>query len=151
MQVHSENFPTVNGNGSGHGPKYSSQLESRRKKRRPYRKQVQHGIRLAVLRANTAAQLCMRGKYCSLKGAARACGSTVPYVAAALIVIKSEDIVVQQRLLTGQLSLLETARRLRQQAALIGAYRGASATDRIKFAVVIGPTNLFENSVAPAL
>jgi hypothetical protein len=120
-------------------------------KRRAYRRQIRDGIRSAALRAFTGARLLQREEFPSLAQAARACGSTPAYVAAALIIVKSESTEVRQAVLTGQLSLLEAARLVRESAELVAAYRAASQFDRMMLGRVIGASNLFEEAVSPAL
>jgi hypothetical protein len=120
-------------------------------KRRAYRRQIRYGIRGAALRAFTAARLLQREDFRSLAQAARACGSTPVYVAAALIVIKSEGTEIRQAVLDGRLSLLEAARLVRKSAELVAAYRAASQFDRVMLGRVIGASNLFEEAVSPAL
>jgi hypothetical protein len=122
-----------------------------RRKRRSYRRQVKDGIRGAALRAFTAAEFFIKGQFRSVAEASKACGSTAPYVAAAVIIIKSEDAVIRRLVLSGQLSLLKAARQLRGLAALVGAYREGSEADRVEFGRVIGAENLFETAVSPAL
>src|SRR5262249_53414925 len=122
-----------------------------KKKRRPYRHQMHDGIRVAVLRAFTAARLFLRGEFSSLAEAARSCGSTVAYVAAAITIIQSENTAIQKEVFHGQLSLLAVACRLRRLARLINAYRQTEGPDRAMFGHTIGLDVLFDDAIVPNL
>lgn len=63
----------------------------------------------------------MRGEFRTQAAAARACGTTVPYLLAALRVFENGNAALEERLLIGRLALLPTARRLRQQAKFSSA------------------------------
>jgi hypothetical protein len=131
----------------GNGHFKSNPSATRRRARCP---QLRDGVCTAALRAFSAAKPYLSDEFDSL-GAARACGSNAPYVAAAIVLIRSENTAVQQDVLAGRVSLLPAAHQLRKFVRLVAAFREASASDRVMFGCVVGPTNLFENSVAPAL
>jgi hypothetical protein len=123
----------------------------KKKKRRPYRRQMQHGVRLAALRALTAAELLLRKEFRSEAEAAWRCGSTRGYVSAALAIIQSENTTIRKQVLRGEISLLAAARQLRRPARIVAAYRAGSESDRAMFGRVVGPATLFDGAVAPAL
>ena len=127
---------------------------SRRQQRRRHRssrRYFDHGQRLAALRALTAASLRLNGAFSSQAQAAAACGSGVVYVRAAVAILRSEDASVRDEVLTGQLPLLAAAALVEKRAAIVAAYRQATAADRIAFAKAIGPTVLFDNDLVPAM
>ena len=107
--------------------------------------------RAAVIRAMTAARLYMNKTVPTLAAAATACGSNPPYVRAAVTMIETENAHLVNRVLLGDVGLLEAARDAQRLAGLVKAYRTAAAGDHIAFARVIGATTLFDNAVAPAI
>jgi len=128
-------------------------LEVKRSHRR-YRSTRRHfrdRERAATRRAITAAGLYRAGSIPSLSKAATACGSNAAYVAAAILLIASENTTVLNRVLAGHVPLLAAAREIKRLAELVAAYRKASAADRVQFARAIGPSALFDNSLVPAL
>jgi hypothetical protein len=99
----------------------------------------------------TAAQLYLDGKAPNLAAAALSCGSCVTYVRAALILLKSENVTLLERVRRDQMLLLAAAKQMKQVAALVAAYRAADAAGRTMFAKTIGSTTLFDEAVALAL
>jgi hypothetical protein len=99
----------------------------------------------------TAARLYLGGNVRTLTEAAASCGSSVPYVRAAAVLIRAERTVLMQQALVGHVNLLKAAREAQGLARLVQAYRTAAPTDRIAFARVIGPTDLFDNVIAEAI
>jgi hypothetical protein len=112
---------------------------------------MQDGVRVAVLRAFTAARLFRRREFTSQAEAARACGSTVAYVAAATIILDAENSQIQHDVLEGRLPLLVAAEQLRRLADLVKAYRAASASDLPMFGKTVGIADLFDHAIVPAL
>src|SRR5262249_17963672 len=94
----------------------------RRRKYRSVRRHFQHGLRAAVIRAVTAAQIHLEHNK-PLAAAALCCGSNPHYVRAATIVLQSEDKALLHRVLYGDVSLLAAAKQVRQVAELVAAYR----------------------------
>jgi hypothetical protein len=122
----------------------------RPRKYRSARRHFQGGLRAAVIRAVTAAQIHLEhGK--SLADAALRCGSNPHYVHAAVIVLQSEDKALLHRVLSGDVSLLAAAKQVQQVAKLVAAHRKASAADRVAYARTIGPTVLFDDMLVPAI
>jgi hypothetical protein len=89
------------------------------------------------------------GRAPTIKAAAMRCGSSVPYVRAAIALLRSENTSLITSVMHGDVPLLAAARGVGQLASLVAAYRQASAADRVAFAKVIGPSTLFENSLVP--
>jgi hypothetical protein len=103
------------------------------------------------VRALTAAQLYLDGKVPSLAAAALSCGSCRTYVQAALILLRSENATMVERVRRGHLLLPVAAKQMKQVADLVAAYRIARGEDRVLFAKIIGPTTLFDTALVPAL
>jgi hypothetical protein len=104
-----------------------------------------------VVRAITAARLYASGAVPTLAAAAIACGSSVPYVAAGVTLLKSEDSGLLDRALRGAMPLLVAARGARRVARLISAYRGALSDDLVTFTRTIGVANVWDEIIVPAL
>jgi hypothetical protein len=126
-------------------------VRQQRRRHRSARRHYDHGQRLAVLRALTAASLRLNGAFSSLAQAAAACGSGVVYVKAAVAILRSEDVSIRDQVLTGRLSLLAAASLVEKRSKIVAAYRQATAADRVAFAKTIGPTVLFDNDLVPAM
>jgi hypothetical protein len=77
-------------------------------------------------------------------------GSNPRYVAAAVVVLMTEDVALLNSVLAGELPLLEAAKMARKRAGLVSAFRSASPQDRIAFAKVVGPDVVFDEVVCPA-
>jgi hypothetical protein len=105
----------------------------------------------AARRALIAAQFYLDHRFPSLAVAALCHGSCVAYVRAAVTLLKSENLVLLERVLRGHIPLLAAAKQVKQVAALVDAYRTAGAADRVMFAKLIGPTTLFDSALVPAL
>jgi hypothetical protein len=95
------------------------------------------GERAAALRAVTAARLYASGGV-SLARAAECCGSNVLYLRAAIVLLKTENAALLDRVLRGRESLTAAANRAQHVADLMSAYRGASDADRVTFARTAG-------------
>jgi hypothetical protein len=135
-------------------PATSPPLQVTRVRRRQYssaRRHFRAGCRASVLRALTGARGYRNGWFSTVSEAAIACGSNVTYVAAAIVLIESENTTLVDQVLTGKVSLLAAAKEIGRLAELVTAYRKASAADRVQFARAIGPSTLFDNSLVPAL
>jgi hypothetical protein len=75
----------------------------------------------------------------NLAMAAMSCGSNVPYVAAMLVLISSENAALIERVLVGEVSILTAAREVKRLATLVAAYRAADPADHVAFAQTIAP------------
>lgn len=110
-------------------------------RRRSRRRQMDHGQRLAALRAINGAKLYLAGWFATLKAAAKGVGSNTRYLTAAIILLRSENTSLLNRVLSGDMPLLAAAAQMKQLAKLVAAYRWASATDRNQFRALTGLTN----------
>jgi hypothetical protein len=106
-----------------------------------------------ALQAFAAAQMLREGWLgidTAVKAAA-ATGVTRAAVKAAQIILESGDENLAADVLQGWEPLSGAADKVRGRAKLIEAFKGATPDDRIAFARVIGPTELFEAAIEPAL
>jgi rhamnose utilization protein RhaD (predicted bifunctional aldolase and dehydrogenase) len=94
---------------------------------------MDHGTRLAVLRALTGWRLYRSGTASTLAEAARSTGSNIHYIAAAGILVVAENSSLLNKVLSGHLSLLAAATETKRLAVLVAAYRSASSADRKAF------------------
>jgi hypothetical protein len=108
---------------------------------------MRHGICAAALRAVTAARLYLSGTIPNLLEAAESCGSNVAYIRAAIVVLRSENSALLDRVLRGHIPLLDAARQVQQIVDLVAAYRAASEQDHVAFARAAGPERLFDELV----
>ena len=83
--------------------------------------------------------------------AAAATGTTRDGVRDALILLQNGDETLAADVLQGRESLSRAADKVRGRVKLVEAFKSATPDDRIAFARVIGPTELFEAAVAPAI
>ena len=83
--------------------------------------------------------------------AAVATGTTRAAVHAALIVLQNGDEGLAASVLKGWESLSRAADKVRGRVKLIEAFKSATPDDRVAFARAIGPTELFEAAIEPAL
>jgi hypothetical protein len=126
----------LNGNGATpHAPLVSARSPFRRLERvlvggatanskrrhRSARRHFRHGHRAAVIRAITAAKLYIDEAIPNLTTAAECCGSNVVYVTAAVILLRSENTALQERVLKGHVPLLTAAAQVKQVANLVTA------------------------------
>lgn len=106
-----------------------------------------------ALQAFAAAQMLREGRIgidTAVKAAA-ATGVTRAAVKAAQIILESGDENLAADVLQGWESLSRAANKIRRRVKLIEAFKSATPDDRIAFARVIGPTELFEAAIEPAL
>src|SRR6185436_1040173 len=105
------------------GPVYlTGQPKRKPRPHRPYRSSRRHfrgRKRAAVLRAMTAARLYLDQTAPTLAAAAVECGSNERYVRAAVILIKTENAVLVDRALFGQVNLLKAAHDAQRLADLV--------------------------------
>jgi hypothetical protein len=128
--------------------------ERRRSPRRPYRssrRRFEGRVCRAARRALAAA-----GAYLDAKGgltlhmAAELFGSSVAYVTAAVIVMRSEDVALRDAVLVGRVPLLTAAKEVKRRADLVAAFRAADATDKLGFAHAVSPETVWNEVVEPA-
>ena len=106
-------------------------------------------MRLAVLRAETAARGYLAGTWANVVEAAAACGSNAVYVRAVLTLIRAEAGDQLQEALRGHISLLAAAKKFAVVAELVGAARRASAADLQLAGRTLGPALIWDAMVAP--
>jgi hypothetical protein len=116
----------------------------RGRRRRPGRRRFRD---LAALRAVTAAKLFATGSLPSMVAAAEACGSNP----AAIVLLKSENSVLIDRVLRGHVPLLTAAKEVRRLAEAVHTFRQLTLADRPVFTRIIGPGELFDTTVSPAV
>jgi hypothetical protein len=75
----------------------------------------------------------------------------VPYVAAAVTLLKSEDSGLLDRTLRGATPLLAAASEAGAVARLVSAYRGVSPDDLATFTRTIGVANIWDKILVPVL
>jgi hypothetical protein len=83
--------------------------------------------------------------------AATMVGSNRPYIVAAVLVLQAEDQALLADVLVGKMPLLTAAKIVRKRAELIAAYRRATPEDLTALARAVGPSDLFDRAVVPAL
>src|SRR5262245_29266741 len=97
------------------------QPRTRRRQRASSRRHFRHGCRAAAARAFTAARIYLDQSIPTLAAAAMHCGSNVPYVQAAILLIQDETAphpeILRKAILKGRVSLLAAAREARQRQA----------------------------------
>jgi|SRR5262245_61615694 len=117
------------------------------------RSQIVDGQRRAALQAVTAARayLDKLAWAPTIVIAAKSCGSTPSYVAAAIVILRSKDDHALQLVLRGSWSLVETAARLKPRVELIEAFNQASRSDRIALGRTVGVDTVWDSVIAPAV
>jgi hypothetical protein len=130
----------VNGGNGGNG-----------RHRRSARRHFQNGQRLAALRAITAAKGYLAGIFPTIAVAAMSCGSNRIYVDAALVLLKTEDSILLEAVLAGEKPLVAAADEMKVVATLVSALRQATATDLATLGRIVGPGQVFDRVVVPAL
>jgi hypothetical protein len=118
---------------------------------RSARRHFRGGTRAAVRRAVTAARLKLAGTVPSVSDAADACGSCRSYVAAAAVVIQSENAALLNDVLAGRIALLAAAAWVAPLAALVDALRMASPKHLAAAGRTLGPEHIWNSMVLPAI
>jgi hypothetical protein len=135
-----------------HGFISKASRRSARFRQSPHR-QFKGGQRAALIRAWTAARLRdgERIRPPTLAEAAVMCGSSVPYISAIELVMQHGDPRLTDQILRGKIPLMVAANLLRKRTNIVKSFRKASAADRIDAARVIGPEQIFDEMLVPAL
>jgi len=126
----------------------------RHRRHRSARRHFRHGQRAAALRAETGARLLAAGAVSSLEAAAARCGSSVPYVQAMAVLLRSENLSLLKQVLAGQVPVLAAAKQTQRLADLVAAYRRAADSDRVAFARACNAESIFNvlvKATEPAL
>src|SRR6266436_1789430 len=118
-----------------------------RSRRQSPRQHMRHGVCAAALRASTAARLYLSQTIPNLVKAAESCGSNVNYVRAAIVLLRSENSVLLDRVFRGHVPLLAAASQVERLVKLIAAYRKTDEKDHVAFARAAGPERLFDELV----
>jgi hypothetical protein len=122
-------------------------FRSAQRRRQSPHQHMRHGVCAAALRAVTAARLYLSGTIPNLVEAAESCGSNVAYVRAAIVLLRSENSTLLDRVLRGHVPLLAAASQVERLVNLIAAYRAADVKDHVAFARAAGPERLFDELV----
>jgi hypothetical protein len=107
-------------------------------------------VRRAALCACYGAQLYLQGGY-TLKQAANKAGANVPYVEAMVPIIQTEDTDLLLSVLCGDQPVLKTAKAAKARAKATAGYREMSTADKAAFGSTVGPGELWDSAVAPAI
>ena len=122
---------------------------SPRRQRASARRHFRHGCRAAAARAFTAAEIYLDKKVPSLAAAAMHCGSNVPYVQAAIVLIQNATARPQrmrQWVLEGRMPLLAAAHAAKQLASWRRWMK-----QRVQFGRNVGITEVWADAIVPAL
>jgi hypothetical protein len=111
------------------------------------RRHMRNGVRAAALRAVTAGRLYIAGTVPNLLKAAESCGSNVAYVRAAIVLLRSENSALLDRVLRGHVPLLAAANQVERLVSLIRAYRRTSEQDHVASFRMLGPERVFDEIV----
>jgi hypothetical protein len=127
---------------------------TRQLRNRPHA-QIRDGVRVANLRAFTAARFYLdkiaNKQLVTLKEAARCHGTNVPYIQAAIMVLKANDQHLVGRILSGE-RLLAVAKLLTPQIKLAELLADASPAARTAASRAFGhPDLIWDDMVAPLI
>jgi hypothetical protein len=128
----------------------SHRSRDRQPRRRRYQKHQRAG---AIQRAFAGAKMVL-GLPIQPKDQATAAdlvASTPAYIRAATTLLEAEDSELVDRVLWGNLGLLEAARLVRKRVRLVKAYREADRNDRKALGKAVGVNRVFDDSIAPLL
>src|SRR5262245_62028339 len=131
----------------------------RRRQRASARRQFRHGWRAAAVRAFTAAGLYLNEQVPTLAAAAERCGSNVHYVRAAIVLIKHETLIEQEKVLRGQVPLLEAANQAWRQRKVkditvdeaVMSWRRWTPEQRAEFGRGAGIAELWDSAIVPSM
>ncbi len=130
-----------------------------RRQRASARRHFRHGWRAAVVRAFTAAGLYLNEQVPTLTAAAERCGSNVLYVRAAIVLIKHETLIEQERVLRGDVPLLVAAKFAWRERKVkditveevVASWRRWSPEQRSAFGRGAGIVELRDNAIIPVM
>jgi hypothetical protein len=123
------------------------------RKRRSPRRYFYNGRRAAVLRALTAARLYCDARRATLADAAASCGSCIPYVKAANVLLRHEAThgALILKVVHGEIPLLTAAAQLRCLDTLVATYHKASTAERVEFAAALGVDVVWDQMILPII
>src|SRR5262245_1705410 len=139
------------------------QPRTRPRQRASARRHFRHGCRAAAARAFTAAGIYLDGTIPTLAQAADCCGSNVPYIQAAIILIQDKTTPhlenLRKAILEGRTPLLAAAHeaRQRQKAArvtveeMVASWRCWTPGQRASFGRAIGVAEIWDDAIAPVV
>ena len=144
-------------------PASPRQSRTHRRQRASVRRHFRHGWRAAAARAFTGAELYLNRTTPTLAVAAACCGSNVPYIQAAIVLIRDETAFHSQRMrqsvLEGRVPLLAAAReaRQRQEAARVtvekmaATWRCWTPGQRANFGRTVGAAEIWDQAIVPVI
>jgi len=147
----SASLPPVSGFAFAEPENRTTRRKRRSRPRPSYRSQFKDGERRAVRRALTAAKLYLAGVVPTLATAAESCGTSVPYVRAAIVLLQAEDPKLVSAVLHGFVQLLPAARAMRSTARLISAYRAADSADKFAFGCAVPVGTVWDEVIVPVI
>jgi len=139
------------------------QPRTRHRQRASTRRHSRHGCRAAAVRAFTAAGIYLDNAIPTLARAADCCGSNVPYIQAAIVLLQDQTTpypeILRKAVREGRVPLLEAAHaaRQRQEAARVtvekmaATWRGWTPAQRANFGRTVGVAELWDHSIVPAI
>jgi hypothetical protein len=87
----------------------------------------------------------------TFKTAADVAGSCVPYVAAMVAILQTEDRLLIDGVLRGDLPVLKTAERVKARATVVAGIRQLTPADKIAVGLTVGPAALWDDFVVPCI
>jgi hypothetical protein len=132
---------------------------SHRRQHASARRHFRHGWRAAVVRAFTAAGLYLNEQVPTLTAAAERCGSNLPYVRAAIVLIKHETLSGQEKVLRGHVPLLVAANQAWRQRKVkditvdevVMSWRRWTPEQRAEFGRGAGISEVWDHAIAPVI
>jgi hypothetical protein len=121
--------------------------------RQSSRRRFRNGVCAAALRAMTAGQMYLsEGGNITLEEMAARCGSNVAYVRAAVVLIKAGDLILIDRVMSGNIPILTAARLVEPLVMLLTGHAKASPKVKDDFFQITGCTDdLGQHLVASTL
>ena len=132
-------------------------------RRRNPRRQMDCGLRLAVLRATTGWRLYENGTAPTLAAAAQSTGSNIAYIAAAGVLLAAGNTSLLNKAAMGETPLLAAAAQVKQAAKVTAAYKAKLADSlathlvqstpaaRAAAARALGPEVIWQQMVLPLI
>ena len=126
-------------------PHWGSPGKLNRHERRRVRHQIRNGRRLAALRAFGGARLYLAKLVPTLVAAARSSGSTVGYVMAAVTILQAKDPILEEEVLTGEVSLLAAAAKVKPVVSILKTYAAMDAAQKRAFFSTAGTDRVLDD------
>jgi hypothetical protein len=124
-----------------------------RRIRQSSKRHFRNNQRAAAVRACTGAclHLGIPTVPSSVSEAAIMTGSSQVYVAALVVLIRSEDGPLLRKVMRGDIPILRAAATVRARSELVDAFRKASLADRVALVKTVGAEKVFDEMIGPAL